>query len=124
MDTKIESILKIYDIDNIGYLNQATLLKLQEDIKYKFTEKEIKLYNLMSDKIPLNCITDALNYEETEYDDNQFMMELKLLDTNNDGKIFIPELINILKDIPFFTKIKLDELLINLPKDDQYYIYK
>lgn len=120
MDNLI-TVLKVYDENEDGVLTKQEFERLCSDIEYGFTDKERELFGLNSDQISYDQILNAAKYEDDDSSDKRFYETLKSLDKDGTGKVFIPELINILKKNNRLTECnRLNELISNLPIEDQH----
>jgi len=120
MDNLI-TVLKVYDENEDGVLTKQEFERLCSDIEYGFTDKERELFGLNSDQISYDQILNAAKYEDDDSSDKRFYETLKSLDKDGTGKVFIPELINILKKSDRLTECsRLNELISNLPIEDQH----
>jgi len=116
-------VLKAYDADDDGLLTNVEFNKFCEDVDYNFSEKEIDIFDLRNDFVSFDQIQNAIEFEDYDFSDQHFMNILRSLDKDNSGKVFVPELINILKTSPEFSnQNKLDELIVNLPIEEHYLI--
>jgi Ca2+-binding EF-hand superfamily protein len=120
MDNLI-TVLKVYDENEDGFLTKQEFERFCSDIEYKFTNKERDMFDLNSDQISYDQILNAVKYEDDDPSDKRFYETLKSLDKDGTGKVFIPELINILKKNDRMIECKrLDELISNLPIEDHH----
>ena len=114
-------VLKIYDNNNDGYLTHEELQNFENDVDYIFSDVEKGLFSNLNN-ISYQEVIDAIHYNPIEISKNNL---IKCLDnfSENEGKILIPELINILKDDYYFTSDDiLDEFIKSIPNDKQYLI--
>ena len=120
MDNLI-TVLKVYDEDDDGFLTKQEFDRFCTDIGYSFTDVEREIFKLDTDLMSYNQIINAVNYESVDFSDKLFYDTLKSLDKDGAERIFVPELINILKDNPALTECnRLDELLSILPIEDHH----
>jgi Ca2+-binding EF-hand superfamily protein len=124
----VVEFVSVYDEDNDGSLTQMELNVIQSDLEYSFTANEIDRFKLDQETIPLKNVIDAINYihsNETTYDDFKNELLKSQQDDGDNGKIFIPHLLNILKANPQWnSKDKLMELMCNLDIDLNEHIIK
>lgn len=117
----ILTVLKVYDENEDGFLTQDELNKFCTDVNYKFSDVENNMFKLTSELVSYNQIIDAFSYQDDEYSDNKFYNILKSIDKDNNNKVFVPELINMLKNSnQLQLSNRLEELLSNLPIEDHH----
>ncbi len=117
-------IFKLYDQDNKGFLTSKEFALFEDDLGYKFNQLEKSQFS-DPDKIELNDITNAINNINIIPSHEELMNAFRNIDKNNSGKIYVPVLINILKEFEYFQSPEnIDELLMKLPVDDHYVFYK
>ena len=124
MDENLLSVLKTYGDNDDGFLTKEEFNKFCDDVSYGFTEQEREIFNLDSDQVSYDQIMGAIGYHPNDMSNEMFMSTLKSLDKDNSGKVFVPELINVLKHGKVLSdKNMLDELLLNLPIEDHHLMY-
>lgn len=124
MDELID-VIKIFDKDSDGFLDQEELAEFQKEVEYNFNQKEIDMFNLNVDNVSMDNVVMALNYKEddvTQQKYEEFMS--KYLDGGNEGKVFVPGLINLLRNNKLIDNNDIIELVSKLPHDDNYFKYK
>ena len=120
----LRTVLKIFDSDGDGMLSLDELSAFSKEIEYDWTEDEKSRFGLTVEPVSFDQVINAINYVAYDpYDtsDKKFYDALKELDKDGTGKLFIPELINVLKHSAFLRDNgRLDELLSVLPTEDNY----
>ena len=122
---KLVEVIKIYDKDGDGFLDQEELAEFQKDVDYAFSLTEIEMYNLGGEKVSMDSVVMAVEHQQDATEQGYLNAIAKHLDTNNDGKVFVPALINFLKNSGSLTQNEVVEIISNLPCDeDHYFTYK